>query len=75
MLVPESASNQQQTVKPLYVQIANQLLDRIEAGDLRPGDRVPTERDLSRELRVNRVTVRRAFRLLELKGMLIRRQG
>ena len=60
---------------PVYTQIANNLLKQIGAGDLRPGDRLPTERELSQVLEVNRMTVRRAFQVLEQQGLLIRRQG
>lgn len=60
---------------PLYVQIADSLLDRIESGRLLAGDRLPPERELSEGLGVNRVTLRRALRVLESRGLLIRRQG
>jgi GntR family transcriptional regulator len=60
---------------PLYVQIAEGFLDRIESGELSPGDRLPPERELSELLSVNRMTVRRALRMLEGQGLLIRRQG
>jgi len=63
------------TTVPLYVQIADGLLDRIESGDLSPGDRLPPERELSEMLSVNRMTLRRALRMLEGQGLLIRRQG
>lgn len=60
---------------PLYVQIAEGLLDRIECGELAPGDRLPAERELSEMLGVNRVTLRRALRTLESQGLLTRHQG
>lgn len=60
---------------PLYVQIADSLLDRIESGRLLAGDRLPPERELSQGLGVNRLTLRRALRVLEAQGLLIRRQG
>jgi GntR family transcriptional regulator len=59
----------------LYVQIAESLLDRIESSELRPGDRLPSERELSNMLDVNRMTVRRALQVLESQGLLIRRRG
>ena len=67
--------NRYETSIPLYVQIAETLLDRIESGELRPGDRLPSERDLSKMLGVNRMTVRRALQVLESQGLLIRRRG
>ncbi|MBI5829640.1 MAG: GntR family transcriptional regulator [Chloroflexi bacterium] len=60
---------------PLYVQIAESLLDRIEAGELAPGHRLPAERELSQTLGVNRMTLRQALHSLEMQGLLVRRQG
>jgi GntR family transcriptional regulator len=60
---------------PLYIQIAEVLLDRIESGELEPDDRLPSERELSEQLGVNRMTLRRALRMLEGQGLLARRQG
>ena len=75
MVPVEHLINRYETSIPLYVQIAESLLDRIESGELRPGDRLPAERELSQMLEVNRMTVRRALQVLELQGLLIRRQG
>lgn len=60
---------------PPYVQIADGLLERIEAGELLPGDRLPSERELSERLGITRVTLRQALRMLEVQGLLIRRPG
>lgn len=60
---------------PLYIQISESLLDRIAAGMLKPGQRLPTERDLSESLGVNRMTLRQALHRLESQGLLERRQG
>jgi len=75
MVPVERLINHYETSIPLYVQIAESLLDRIESGELRPGDRLPAERELSQMLEVNRMTVRRALQVLELQGLLMRRQG
>jgi len=71
----ELALNRSEVSVPLYVQIAEHMLSRIEAGELTPGDRLPSERELSEKLGVNRLTLRRAFRVLEDQGLLIRRRG
>jgi len=60
---------------PLYIQIAEGLLDQIESGELSPGDRLLSERELSKALGVSRMTLRRAFRLLETQGLLVRQRG
>ena len=60
---------------PLYIQIAEGLLDRIESGELSPGDRLPSERELSEGLGVNRMTLRQALQLLETRGLIVRLRG
>ncbi|MFQ5854143.1 MAG: 2-aminoethylphosphonate--pyruvate transaminase [Anaerolineae bacterium] len=75
MVAIEHPTSRLTTTVPLYIQIAEGLLDRIESGELAPGDRLPSERELSEMLAVNRMTVRRALRMLEMQGLLIRRQG
>jgi GntR family transcriptional regulator len=60
---------------PLYLQIAESLLNEIESGGLRPGARLPAERLLSETLGVNRMTLRAALTKLASEGYLDRRQG
>ncbi len=60
---------------PLYVQIAESLLERIRAGELVPDERLPSERELSKALNVSRMTLRAALRVLDNKGLLVRRPG
>ena len=60
---------------PLYIQIAEGLIQQIESGELSPGDKLPAERELSRIFGVNRMTLRRALMRLELQGLLNRKQG
>ncbi len=60
---------------PLYVQIAESLLERIRAGELVPEERLPSERELSKALNVSRMTLRAALRVLDNKGLLVRRPG
>jgi GntR family transcriptional regulator len=60
---------------PLYIQIAEGLIGRIESGELVPGDRLPPERELSEKLGVNRMTLRRSLRVLEAQGLIVRKHG
>ncbi|MFT4112440.1 GntR family transcriptional regulator [Silvibacterium sp.] len=60
---------------PLYQQIKNWLLYKIEAGDLCEGDGVPSEVDFSRCLDVSRAVVRQAFYELRLEGYVTRDKG
>ena len=68
-------SNHLQTTVPLYIQIAESLLEQIVTGKLSPDERLPSERELSKKLNVSRVTLRAALRVLDNKGLLIRRPG
>ncbi|MEZ5401141.1 MAG: PLP-dependent aminotransferase family protein [Bryobacteraceae bacterium] len=59
-----------QSAVPLYRQIQDHIRERIEAGVLRDGDRLPPTRDLAEALRLNRATVAAAYRALEEEGLL-----
>ena len=56
-------------------QIIEQVTDKISAGELRTGDRLPPERELAEQFSVSRVTVRDALRALEAVGLLEIRVG
>lgn len=55
--------------------IIDQIRGRITSGDLRPGDKLPSERDFSEQLGVSRNTVREAIRMLEISGLVIIKKG
>lgn len=55
--------------------VVDQIKRLIDAGELRPGDRLPAERELALKFSVSRVTLREAFRVLELMGVVEARQG
>src|SRR5947209_4395841 len=55
---------------PLYQQICAKLREAILAGQLAEGTRLPTERALAKELRVNRTTVMNAYNQLASEGLL-----
>lgn len=61
--------------RPLYVQIADRFAEAIDAGELRPGDRLPAMRDLARELSCALVTVSQAYELLTARGRATSRVG
>jgi DNA-binding transcriptional regulator YhcF (GntR family) len=60
---------------PLVTQIRDQILSAISTGDLPPGERLPTVRQLAEFLGINRNTVAQAYRLLEYDGHVITRAG
>jgi DNA-binding FadR family transcriptional regulator len=55
--------------------VADRIRDAILAGDYSPGDALPSERELSRQLGANRTTVREGLAQLEHQGLVERRQG
>lgn len=55
----------------VYMQIADWIAGRIERGDLRPGARLPAERDLAAEVGVDYMTVRRATQVLLDRGLIV----
>ena len=59
----------------LYQQIAEQIGELIRGGEFRPGDRLPAERDLARQLGVSRPVVREAMIALEIAGLVEVRTG
>lgn len=52
-----------------YEAVVSQVEERILRGELRPGDRLPSERELCTQMGVSRPTVREAMRALENAGM------
>ncbi len=60
---------------PKYIQLSELLRDRIERGELRSGDQIPTEDALSAKYRMSRGTVRQAIALLVNQGLIRREQG
>ena len=54
---------------------AEALEEAIELGTYRPGSRFPSEAELAEQLSVSRPTPRESLRLLEERGMIIRRHG
>ena len=60
---------------PLYAQLAERLRAAIAAGDLAPGELLPSVRQLAVRLRLNPGTVVQAYRDLEAGGLVELRQG
>ncbi len=60
---------------PIYVQITEQIRQHIASGKLKPGDQLPTVRQMAADLRVNFNTVARAYRLLDEAGIISTQHG
>jgi len=66
-----------QPIKPKKIseEIVQQIKQLISSGDLKPGERIPSERELATMLGVSRPSVREAIMVLEAMGFLEARQG
>lgn len=62
-------------MQPRFIQIKSAILDKIESGNMKPGDRVLSENQLAETHNVSRMTARRALTELVDEGVLARSQG
>ena len=60
---------------PIYLQVVERIKERLAAGQLQPGDQLPTVRSLALELRVNFNTIARAYRIMDESGIISTQQG
>jgi DNA-binding transcriptional regulator YhcF (GntR family) len=60
---------------PIYIQIMNYLKKKIIAGELEGGDKLPSVRELSYELKVNPNTVQRSYQELERENLVYTQRG
>lgn len=62
---------------PIYRQIRDAVVEGVAAGDLQPGEQLPTVRQLAGDLGINPMTVQKAYTLLKNEGLLVldRRRG
>lgn len=63
------------TSVPVYAQIVDQVKRAIAAGSLRQGDGLPSLRETALKLRINPLTVGKAYKLLEQDGLIETRHG
>ncbi len=59
----------------MYLQIMEQIRQRIAVGDWAPGQELPSIRALAADLRVSVITVKRAYQDLETEGVIVTRHG
>lgn len=60
---------------PVYYQLRNIIQKKIQNGDYREGDLIPSERELSEDFGISRMTVRQAMNHMVAEGLLIREKG
>ena len=61
--------------RPMYLQIMEQIKERIAVGDWGEGQAIPSIRQLAVDLQVSVITVKRAYLELEREGMIVTQQG
>lgn len=59
----------------MYLQIVDQVKQRVASGDWVPGQEIPSIRGLAADLRVSVITVKRAYAELEEAGIIVTNQG
>ena len=63
------------SIIPLYYQLADYLRLQISKKIIKPGDPLPSESDLIKELKLSRGTIRQAFQILTQEGLIERKPG
>jgi GntR family hexuronate regulon transcriptional repressor len=61
--------------RKLYQQVASTIMESITSGKYKPGERLPSERDLASAFKVSRPTIREAMIALEIRGLAETRHG
>ena len=61
--------------RPMYLQIMEQIKQRIAGGDWTEGQAIPSIRQLAVDLQVSVITVKRAYLELEREGIIVTQQG
>ena len=60
---------------PIYCQLMRQVKHAVAAGVLKPGDQLPSLRELSKDLVINHLTVKKAYETLEREGVIRTARG
>jgi GntR family transcriptional regulator len=61
--------------RPMYLQIMEQVKQRVAVGEWVPGDEIPSIRQLAVALRVSVITIKRAYLELEREGVIVTQHG
>ena len=61
--------------RPIYLQIMEQIKQRVAVGDWAEGQSIPSIRQLAADLQVSVITVKRAYLELEREGVIVTQQG
>jgi GntR family transcriptional regulator len=61
--------------RPMYLQIMEQIKQKVAVGDWAPGQEIPSIRQLAVDLRVSVITIKRAYLELEREGVIVTQHG
>ncbi|MFC2166681.1 GntR family transcriptional regulator [Acidobacteriota bacterium] len=61
--------------EPMYKQVTDQIKDAIADGTLKTEDKLPSIREMSKELKISIITIKRAYSDLESEGFIFTRSG
>lgn len=61
--------------KKIYIEVIDQIKNLLDSGEIKPGDQLPSERDLAEYMGISRVSVRQALAVLEALGIVEIRHG
>jgi len=60
---------------PMYKQVTDQIKNAIASGDVKPGEKLPSIRELAEGLKTSAITIKRAYLDLENEGYILTRAG
>ena len=63
------------TASPIYLQVINELKKRMVKGELKPGEKMPSSRELAVLFKVNQNTAARIYREMESMGLCYTKRG
>lgn len=61
--------------KPIYIQIADNICERVLSGEFKPGDRIPSVREWGARIGVNPNTVARSYEVLSNRSVISNQRG
>ena len=61
--------------RPIYLQLMNQIKQRVAVGDWKAGEPIPSIRQLAADLQISVITIKRAYLELEREGVIVTQHG
>jgi len=64
-----------QNPDPMYQQVTDQIKDAIASGTIKPKSKLPSIREMAKELKISMITIKRSYADLENEGYILTRSG